>query len=126
MRQPRLTAYSNFLLCLEELTSTLGTDETFPDTNTREKLSRLVDQAVGEIQVAYFPIYRIGSRKMRSLAGNAWQAAWDLRGWFIPADPSTERTIEQLGPLISHLKMASSKFAEAVQKAGGAVPKEVE
>jgi hypothetical protein len=115
-QQRRLSAYSNLMLRLDELTRTFGAYETFADAKMDEKLIRLVNPAVGRIQVAYFAVYLSGSEDVQPLVGKAWQAAWDVHGWFNPRDASKEQTIEQLSRLVDDLRAASTAFADAARK----------
>jgi hypothetical protein len=115
-QQRRLSAYSDFMLRLDELTRGFGAYETFADAKTDEKLGRLVNPAIGAIQVAYFAVYLSGSKDVQPLAGKAWQAAWAVHDWFNPPDVSKEPTIEQLSRLVDDLRSASTVFADAARK----------
>jgi hypothetical protein len=84
-QQRRLDAYSELALRLDELNRTLGAPQTLTESKLTTTLGSSVGQAVGAVQVAYFAVYLSGSKKLQPLAGEAWQAAWNIQNWFTNA-----------------------------------------
>jgi hypothetical protein len=87
-----------------------------PDTVNLNELPPTVGAAiglsVGSVQRSYAPVYLTAPQAIKSLAEQAWKAAWDLQLWL---DSRDQTLSDQFVRLVDRLDSASGDFAKAVR-----------